>query len=412
MKRRLLILLFLVATVSVSAQGLDGSWKGTLEVNAAMKLTLVLNIERDAQGNAVCTLDSPDQGATGIATKVEHLGTDSIAISVPMIGASYKGGLHNDVLRGTFMQMGASFPLCFERGKVELRRPQTPEQPYPYATEEVSFTNDEAGATLSATLTLPIDYNPKKPVPVVIMVTGSGQQNRDEELFGHKPFLVIADRLARSGIASLRYDDRGTAKSTGSYANCTTADLAKDAAAGVEWLRSQGKRFSKVGVLGHSEGATIAFMLAAKGKTDFVVSLAAPAVKGDTILASQINAQLKHVGQPANVTTSLVRQQVMASGKAWERFFIDYDPSSDIAATRCPVMAVNGSKDMQVMPDLNFSVIKNILPKNDKNLLREYEGLNHLLQHCTTGMADEYGRIEETMSEEVLGDLCQWLKGL
>lgn len=412
MRKSLLSLLAIAIATVASAQSLNGSWTGTLHINAAAKLTLVLNISQDASGKTLCTLDSPDQGATGIETNVDYVDKDSIAISVPMIGASYQGRLQNDTLRGSFRQMGMAFKLDLARGKVEKNRPQTPQQPYPYTTEEVAFSNKTANAALSATLTMPIGYDSTKPCPVVLMVSGSGLQNRDEELFEHKPFLVIADYLARHGVASLRYDDRGFGKSTGDVANATTADFKDDAAAGVEWLRTQGKRFSRVGVLGHSEGATIAFMLAAKGKADFIVCLASPAVKGDTILATQMNAQLKHAGQPTKVTTQDVRKIVEASGKAWENFFISYDPAQDIAATRCPVMAINGTKDMQVMPELNFSVIQKQLPVNNKNLLKTYDGLNHLFQHCTTGYTDEYNRIEETISEDVLKDISEWINSL
>lgn len=404
--------MMLFATImaqSVKAQGIDGSWTGKLDVGG-MSLNVVLNFTRTADGKLACTMDSPDQGAKGIAAEVASDDPANLKIAVPMIGMTYEAALTNDELKGTFMQHGASFPLNMKRGTIVRNRPQTPQKPYPYATEDVAFNNEKAKAVLAGTLVYPVDYNPKKPVPVVIMITGSGFQNRDEEIFEHKPFLVIADYLARHGIASLRYDDRGHGKSTGDFTKATTEDFMEDAAAGVEWLRNQGKKFSNVGVIGHSEGATIAFMLAARGKADFVVSLAGPAVKGDTILAGQTNAQLAQQGLPTKVTAQDIRRQTETYGTAWQKFFIDYDPASAIAATHCPVMAVNGTKDMQVVPELNFTVIEKQLPKNEKNLLKTYEGLNHLFQHCTTGYPDEYGQIEETISEEVLGDMAEWIK--
>lgn len=413
MKNILLLLCLIIATIA-NAQSIEGSWTGKLDLGS-MSLNLVFNFTKGADGNMACTMDSPDQGANGIVAKVISSDANSIKISVALINATYEGKIVDGEMQGTFAQNGFSFPLTLKPGKIERNRPQTPQPPYPYATEEVTFHNDEAQAVLAGTLTLPTDYNPAKSIPVVIMVTGSGMQNRDEELFEHKPFLVIADYLARHGIASLRYDDRGYGESTGDYAQATTEDFMKDAAAGVEWLRSQGKRFSKVGVIGHSEGATIAFMLASKGLVDFMVSLAGPGVKGDTILAKQMNITMEKQGMPASITVKDVRDQINAYNgvnSAWQKFFIDYDPATVIAATRCPVMAVQGLKDQQVEPDLNFTVIEKTLHKNKKNLLKKYECLNHLLQHCATGYIDEYPQIEETISQEVLSNIANWINDI
>ena len=241
------------------------------------------------------------------------------------------------------------------------------------------------------------------------MVSGSGQQNRDEEIFGHKPFLVIADHLARNGIASLRYDDRGFGESSGGdVENATTEDFMQDALAAVEFLRSSG-RFSKIGVIGHSEGATIAFMLGARGVVDFVVSLAGPGVRGDRALTAQVNRIMELSGQPVMVSEEMYRQNVRLEGNPWLRWFIDYDPSDDIAATGCPVMAVNGSRDCQVISSLNLAAIQELLPSNERNFIKEYDSLNHLFQHCTTGVPTEYRSIEETVSPELLSDLSSWL---
>lgn len=411
MKRFLMVFITVMAAVSINAQSLEGSWLGKLELGG-MSLRIVFNLTRTDSGTLACTLDSPDQGAKGIAAEVISSDPAKLKIAVKQINATYEGALTDDVLKGTFTQNGYSFPLEMKRGAVKTNRPQTPQPPFPYATEEVKFTNEKDPAVLAGTLVYPVGYKQTVPVPVVIMVTGSGLQNRDEELFEHKPFLVIADYLARNGIASLRYDDRGFAKSTGNAANATTEDFMQDAVAGVAWLRSQGKKFSRIGVLGHSEGATIAFMLAAKDKADFIVSLAGPGVKGDTILAWQLNHQMERQGLPNRTTTQEVRQQVSTQGTAWQKYFINFDPATVIAATRCPVMAINGTNDQQVTPNLNFSVIERLLPKNSKNLLRLYDGLNHLLQHSSTGNPEEYGRIEETLAPEVLKDLKEWIIGL
>lgn len=411
MKRFLTVLIVVMATVGMRAQNLEGSWLGKLELGG-MSMRIVFNFTRTDSGTLACTLDSPDQGAKGIAVEVVESDPAKLKVTVKQINATYEGTLTAGVLKGTFMQNGYSFPLEMKPGTVNLNRPQTPQPPFPYATEEVTFTNEKDSAVLAGTLVYPVEYNQDTAVPVVIMVTGSGQQNRDEELFAHKPFLVIADYLARSGIASFRYDDRGYAKSTGNVANATTEDFMQDAAAGVAWLRNQGKKFSSVGVLGHSEGSTIAFMLAAKGEADFIVSFAGPGVKGDTILAWQINHQMERSGMPNRTTKREVRQQVLSRGTAWQKYFIDFDPASVIATTRCPVMAVNGTNDQQVTPEQNFSVIECLLPKNPKNLLRLYNGLNHLLQHSSTGNPEEYGQIEETLAPEVLKDLKEWIIGL
>ena len=228
----------------------------------------------------------------------------------------------------------------------------------------------------------------------------------------HQPFLVIADYLARQGIATLRYDDRATGASVGGEVkNATTKDFMRDAAAGIDFLRMK-KIFGKVGILGHSEGGTIAFMLGAQKKADFIVSLAGPGVKGDTLLAAQSNRILELSGMPANVTTEKYRQLQSVQQIPWVRWFIDYDPSDDIRKTRCPVFALNGDHDCQVISSLNLQAIKRLLPSSSKHLIKEYPQLNHLFQHCTTGLPAEYGQIEETISPEVLMDIAQWINSL
>ena len=282
-------------------------------------------------------------------------------------------------------------------------------EPFPYKTEEVTFTNATDKATLVGTLSYPTDYKKGK-TPVVLMVTGSGQENRDEEVFGHKPFLVIADYLARHGVASLRYDDRGFGKSTGGdVKHATTADFARDAASGIEFLRTL-KCFGKVGVLGHSEGGSIAFMLGAKGKVDFVISMAGIGVRGDTALTAQANRLLELSGQPMRLSTLQYHVNAYMKKSPWLNFFMDYDPSGDISKTLCSVMAINGERDVQVISSLNLIGIKGHLTENPKNFVKEYPALNHLFQHCTTGNVSEYRMIEETISPEVLEDIARFIK--
>ncbi len=400
-KHIVVIAVLVILSTAVSAQNISGSWNGELKAGF-QKIPIVLNLISDGK----CTLDSPSQGAKGISADVEFLSADSVSIRVPMIGATYSGRLKNGEIKGLFVQNGFRLPLTLTPGKTaELKRPQTPKPPYPYLTEEVSFTNSKAGATFSGTLTLP-----KNARCVLLMITGSGAQNRDEEVFGHKPFAVIADRLAREGIATLRYDDRATAKSVGgNIEDATTRDFADDAAAGVEWLRKSG-RFKKIGVLGHSEGAIIGFMLGAQNKVDFVVSLAGTAVKGDSILLAQNKAIAGDAAK--DLTIEQLRKMLGERQNPWMQWFVDYNPQTDIENVKCPVFAAFGSKDCQVAASQNLAAMCRALPNGKHNLLKEYDGLNHLFQHCHTGLPDEYGQIEETFSEEVIADMAQWIKSV
>ena len=417
MKKIFITLLTALAVMAGQAQvnpttALEGSWSGKLKVGT-MSLTLVLHLEQ-ADGYVKASLDSPDQGAKGISAYKEYLSDDSVAVKVETIGATYRAKLKDGKLDGTFSQMGMKIPLVLTKGVPEVKRPQEPKPPFPYETEEVTFKNEADGATLAGTITWPVGYdkNAKKKPMVLLFVSGSGQQNRDEELMSHKPFLVIADYLARNGIATLRYDDRATGKSTGGdVKNATSENFARDAAAGIEFLRSK-KAFSKVGILGHSEGGTIAFMLGGQKKVDFIVSLAGPAVKGDTLLAAQSNRILGLSGQHATMTTEKYRQTAANMKMPWLDWFNDYNPSENIRKTRCPVFALNGDRDCQVISSLCLPALKELLPSSKKNLIKEYPGLNHLFQHCTTGLPNEYGQIEETISPEVLSDISTWIKQL
>lgn len=416
MKKAIILFILVLMSLTGLAQvqptsALIGSWSGKLNAGA-ISLTLVLHLEQ-ADGYVTVTMDSPDQGAKGLACKKDYLSDDSIAVTVN-IGATYRAKLKDGALNGTFSQSGMSLPLVLTRGVPEVKRPQRPQPPYPYETEEVSFRNEKDSATLAGTLTYPVGYSKqskRKPV-VVLLVSGSGQQNRDEELMNHSPFLVIADYLARQGIATLRYDDRATGASVGGdVKNATTEDFMRDAEAGLDFLRRQ-KAFSKVGLLGHSEGGAIAFMLAARKRTDFIVSLAGPGVKGDTLLVEQGNRIMQLSGTPVTMTVEQYRQQPEVQQMRWLQWFIDYDPSADIRKSRCPVFALNGDRDCQVISSQNLTAIRQLLPKSEKNLIKEYPSLNHLFQHCTTGLPTEYSDIEETISPEVLSDIAQWINGL
>ena len=399
--------LFLSWAGAFAQKPIEGDWMGKLNLGP-QSLTIVLHVNCNAQGEVECILDSPDQGAKGIAVETDYCSSDSISVSLASLALSFQGKLKGDEIVGTFTQ-GLSFPLILKRGEEKLNRPQNPVAPYPYKTEEVAFKNVADGATLVGTLSYPIGYK-KGQTPVVLMVTGSGQENRDEEIFDHKPFLVIADYLARHGVATLRYDDRGFGKSTGGdVEHATTLDFMRDAASGVDFLRTS-KQFGKVGILGHSEGGSIAFMLGAKGKVDFVISMAGIGVKGDTALTAQANKIFELTGQSMRFSTHQYRMNAIIKRSPWLNFFIDYDPSADISKTLCPVMAINGSRDIQVISSLNLAGIKAHLKPNPKNIIKEYPLLNHLFQHCKTGNVLEYRMIEETISPEVLEDIVRFIK--
>lgn len=426
---------YMTMTVCAWAQsGLEGAWHGELSVPGG-SLMLVFHLDP-----VECTIDSPDQGAYGIPAELKTLNASKAHVEVPSLGASFEGNLMFGLLVGKFKQSGLEFPMSLKRGDIERKRLQTPAGPYPYASEEVTFTNPEDGAVLSGTLTYPADYGCE--TPVVLLVSGSGLQNRDEEIYSHKPFLVIADHLARNGIASLRYDDRSFGKSTGNAVGATTETFKKDALAGLEFLRSLGK-FSKIGLAGHSEGGTIAFLLAGEGKTDFIISLAGTATDGATVLVEQNRKILKGNGIPESAVDDYcevlaklyadpdmtaeelgklaaglapdMKQNIMSVRETtdpWVQHFISFDPGEAIRKIACPVMALNGENDVQVIADSNIPVLKELLKDNGKNMIKIYPGLNHLFQHSETGMPDEYGKIEETMSTEVLDDMTNWIKTL
>ena len=425
----MILALMTVAAVTLKAQ--TGAWTGKLKVSG-VELALIFNI-----GEESATLDVPDQGAKDIPVEVSRDAVGGITLNVPAINASFKGLWAGKVIAGTFTQHGMSFPMTLTPGAPVVRRPQTPVGPFPYATEEVSFTNGDA--VLKGTLTLPENCDRK--TPVLIMVTGSGLQNRDEEMFSHKPFAVIADAFARAGIATLRYDDRGFGESTGDVVLCTTVDLKNDALAGVKLLRD---RFERVGVIGHSEGGTIALMLAGERQVDFAVSLAGMIVSGAETLLAQNRRAFESAGLPESEVeafarllsdtftairtraplpsadnydiTDALRKNYAAALPSFRtpymEFFLGLDLSASLSGITCPVIALNGTKDTQVQCDRNIAVLKAGLPSNSRSVIRAEDGLNHLFQHCVTGEVSEYKNIEETFSPEVLSEMIAWIKTL
>lgn len=389
----------LLISLYSSAQGLyDGPWNGKLSLGD-YSLTIAFNIGEKT------TMDSPDEGVRGVPAEASVSPAGVLEIRVPSLNISYSGLLRGDIIAGTFTQNGQSLPLTLNRGELKRVRKQTPQPPFPYETVDYRFTNGDA--LLCGTLSLPQGWN--RSTPCVIMVTGSGSQNRDEELMDHKPFAVIADALARCGIASLRYDDRGFAESTGDVKKATTKTFAEDAAAGIDSLH---KSFDHVGVIGHSEGGTIAFMLASEGKPDFIVSLAGMADRGDsTVFRQSFKGALLYgmSDEQAEAVAQSTLQTFMKSGLPWTDYFVNLDPREFIPSIKCPALVLNGEKDVQVIPEFNAEIVRKLLPAAD---VRIYPDLNHLFQHCTTGAVLEYANIEETFSQEVLDDIIAWIRDL
>lgn len=415
------------AMMAFAANAQEGSWNGELNV-MGNKVPLVFNFSTNG-----CTIDSPSQGVNGIQAEKTVKDDGTIKVKVGMIGATFEGKMTDGEIKGTYVQNGFPLPLTLKPGKQVVKRPQTPVPPFPYKEEAVSFTN--AQYTFNGTLTLPENYS--KNTPVVLMVTGSGQQNRDEELFSHKPFAVIADALARQGIASLRYDDRGWGDKSVNFADFTTDDFRQDAAAALPLLR---KRFNKVGILGHSEGGTIALMLAAEGKADFIVSLAGMAISGKETLIMQNRQAMSAIGLPKETVDSYCNSiskalDEIASGKKaseiniddvpvalkpitikalqqadtpYIRHFLTVDVGKLLPKIKCPVLALNGTKDTQVDCDANTTRIEKGLALC-KHSIKKIDGVNHLFQHCNTGIVTEYQQIEETIAPEVLQVVAKWI---
>jgi len=443
-------------------QSLVGVWQGTLKVSA-VELRLLLRFVKDGDTGVKASLDSPDQGAKGIPADTVSFENGMVKVEIKRIKGTYEGTLSKDgnSIQGTWKQGGPALPLDLKRldKEPEINRPQEPKKPYPYLEDEVTYENAAAKIKLAGTLTLP---KADQPVPAVLLISGSGAQDRDESLLGHKPFLVLADYLTRRGIAVLRVDDRGVGGSTGDVSSSTTDDFAGDVLAGVTYLKGR-KEINprQIGLAGHSEGGLVA-PLAASRSSDvaFIVLLAGTGVTGEQILylqgaqiakaqganaialavargtqeklfkiireeqdATKREEEIKKVvaGQIALAAVAnpeskgALEAQAAAQVKSvlspWFRFFLTYDPVPALRQVRCPVLAINGEKDLQVDPKQNLPPIESALKEggNADYTIKEFPGLNHLFQHCQTGSPSEYGKIEETMSPEVLELVGNWI---
>jgi pimeloyl-ACP methyl ester carboxylesterase len=443
-----------------------GHWEGALEVGS-IKLRLAFHIEKAADGKLTGTMDSPDQGAKGVPLGGVRVEGDTVTIDLAKFKAEFVGKFAGDgkKLAGEWKQAGRAFPLELARVETpsELRRPQMPTKPYPYVEEEVTIDHPAAGIKLAGTLTRPRDGGP---FPAVVLVSGSGPQDRDETLFGHKPFLVIADHLTRNGFAVLRYDDRGVGKSTGDHGAATTADFATDAHTALKYLRGRADiNPRRAGFLGHSEGAMIAPIVAA-GRPDevaFIVLLAPPGLPGDEILADQLVAILKAGGATEHELNlrRAMQQKLLAVGKQggtkeevtkklvaaareyldslrpedrklveqdvkaevddfeplvtpWMAHFVRYDPRPTLMKVKCPTLGLIGQYDLQVTPAANLPPLRRAFAEagNNRVTLKEMPGLNHLFQRSKTGLPTEYATIEETFAPEALDEVTNWLKSV
>lgn len=448
MKNKILFLLLFVALQS-QAQ-IEGYWKGQIDLGG-QQLEMAFNIKAAENGYSA-TLDVPAQGAFDVPVDKTVFQDNHLQLTLSAMGASYSGMLKGEAIEGEFTQHGMAFPLNLARGEKEApkARPQDPQMPFNYRVEEVTFTNKKEGNTLAGTLTIPEGDGP---FPALVLVSGSGQQNRDEELMNHRPFWVIADYLSRRGVAVLRYDDRGMGGSTGEVLNANSLDFSYDAEAAFDFLRNRKEiNASRVGILGHSEGGIINFMVAERRpEVAFLVSLAGPAVNGIEVLKEQqaailraqgmteemvqfsgnANAQMFDIIEASNdrveadtllrqllkgwgYNEELTEQTVGQMASPWMYYFLKYDPTDAIVKTNCPALLLNGSKDLQVLASQNLPAYEKIIAEHGKtNLtLREMPDLNHLFQHCETGSPTEYVEIEETISPEVLETIVEFVKGI
>ena len=462
-----------------AAERFAGIWDGALEIpGAGVALRMRLRVTVDDDGGLAATFFSVDQGNAAVPVEEVEVDGASVSMSMATVGGAFEGVLSEDgtTIEGTFTQMGAALPLVLERGvegerdagsddpATTPRRPQDPEEPFPYHAEDVTYPNPDGGHALAGTFTRP---DAGGPFPAVILISGSGPQDRDEALMGHRPFLVLSDHLTRNGIAVLRFDDRGVGESTGDFASATSRDFASDAAAGVDYLKSRDDVDpGKIGLAGHSEGGLIAPMVAAESDdVAFIVLMAGPGVDGERILYAQgaligrasgaseesiakSREQQREIFQvlkaeddlaqaseeiealvrtalenatdeeraQAGITDELPLEQAAAAQAArlatpWFRYFLSYDPAESLERVAVPVLAINGEKDLQVPYEENLREIEAALRRGGNNRFETHAlpDHNHLFQRAETGAPSEYSTIDETWSVESMELIAQWI---
>ncbi len=440
---------------SFAQSKITGDWEGLLDIGAK-KIKLVIHLK--GEGSEIKTLlDSPEQGVVNLPLSETRISSDSLIITDKKMGLAIKGRhlKETDSISASFIQRGAAINILFGRSKITgfiLNRPQTPKPPFPYIIEEVKFENPSAGGIkLAGTLTIPKDV--KNP-PAVILISGSGAQNRNEKGFDHEPFLILSDYLSRNGIAVLRYDDRGVAESEGDFSTATSYDFSTDAEAAFNYLSKRNDiNIKNIGLLGHSEGGMIAPMTASRNENvAFVISLAGPAVPIDLLMIKQIydlassenrnkedinktlemNKEVFEVIKKEGDTETLqkmIREILVkynfSNGDVnshnafvkrvtspWFKYFICYNPAPALEKISCPFLAINGTLDKQVNADMNLGAMEKIFKrKNSQDFTLNYlQGLNHAFQEAKTGDVAEYRMIEQTMSNKALETIVKWIK--
>lgn len=458
------MLLFpLIVQAVEQAESFVGTWMGKLKISG-IEMRLVFKINKQEDGTLAALMDSPDQGATDIPMDYVKLEGNNITMELKKAGGIFEGKLVEDgsTIKGAWKQGGMNLPLELkpQEQEVKLNRPQTPKKPYPYQEKNVTYENIKAGITLAGTLTIPQGNGP---YPAVLLITGSGAQDRNETIMEHRPFLVIADYLTRRGTAVLRVDDRGVGGTTGNLASSTTEDLAGDVLTGVEFLKNQPEiDGQRIGLIGHSEGGIIAPIVAAKtSDISFIVLLAGTGLTGEEILYKQSELIDRAMGATeeelkqsrefsekiytilkqdksdeeleadikkafAELYTDLSEEKQKEFEKigdnldanikrllsSWFRFFLTYDPQTALKKVTCPVLALIGEKDLQVPPEENLAAMEEALKEsgNQDYTLKQMTGLNHLFQTADSGAPGEYGNIEETIAPEVLEIVADWIK--
>lgn len=453
----LFLLCFNCCIINIHAQQkrVVGSWSGELNLPGA-KLQMLFHISGNNNKELNAKLDVPQQGAIGLPTGEVILLSDSLFIQVPSIMGTYEGKLISaDSINGQWLQAGQSFVLNLKRQEhtPEIKRPQTPKPPFSYSSTEVEYINPKSGFKIAGTLTLPQNAIN---CPGVVLITGSGAQDRDETIFEHKPFWVIADYFTKHGIAVLRVDDRGVGGSEGSTSDACSADFATDVKTGLNYLKTREEiNPNEIGLLGHSEGGMIAPIIASQSEdVAFIIMMAGLGIRGDSLLLAQteliartsgmseqqINAQLflingiinilKKETEPEKRTENLrnaitggmykqmdadrqkmIDAQLRKYDNNWFSYFIRYNPQPDLLKVQCPVLALNGEKDLQVPAQSNLPAIEKALKEGGNSNFKTIElpHLNHLFQNCETGLPNEYAQIEETISPNVLQMMKNWI---
>lgn len=467
MKYLIISTLFLLISTSLHAQNdLAGTWEGILKVGA-QELRIVFHVKQGDNKTWTVLMDSPDQMAYDLKmSEVTVKDGKKISMNLTAASAQFTGELSEDKQRieGYWIQ-GMSLPLILKRSEkkdksTSFARPQEPKEPFPYTIEEVKYENKKAKIMLAGTLTIPEGEGKH---PVVVLISGSGPQDRDESILKHKPFWVLADYWTRNGFAVLRFDDRGVGESEGDFATATSADFATDVDAAVLFLKKHDRiNTKKIGLAGHSEGGMIAPMVASKNKNvAFIVLLAGPGVPGNELLLKQSHDIMKQKGFSAEelavaektsrkIYAAVIqdtkddlgvgdlvklvnedadeldeatrktlgfdevtlRQNITSLQTPWMRYFIRYQPKETLRKVKCPVLAINGEKDLQVAAKPNLEGIEAALKlaKNKNVKIVSLPNLNHLFQTAETGAMDEYIKIEETFSPEAMKLVLDWMK--